>query len=227
MAHKASKALVNIHSGKVMNERARQFWEWFVEHCRPFLFLSDMEAEKKQELLTELLTHLQWYCQQLNFEIGGEPGGKQELIITAEGDTFYFDEVNILITSAPKLDDWEFIAFIPPRGDSFEFGFEDLTLKASDIWFVPLQDRAHPEIVAIKVCTPHYDRLKEYKWLRPAMYKILESILGEQSFALDIQYVDIGELPPLPTEEGLMQIAQLRQYIDWKKAAHLAMIYLN
>ena len=105
--------------------------------------------------------------------------------------------------------------------------FRSVVLKASDIWFLPLKDLAHPEIVAIKVCTPHYDRLKEYDWLRPAMYKILENILGEKSFALDLQYVDIGELPPMPSEEGLMQIAQLPKYIDWKKAVHLAMIYLN
>jgi hypothetical protein len=59
------------------------------------------------------------------------------------------------------------------------------------------------------------------------MYKVLENILGEQSFALDLQYVDIGELPPIPSERGMMQIAQLPKYIDWKKAVHLAMIYLN
>jgi hypothetical protein len=210
-----------------MKEKARQFWEWFEENCKSYLFLNEVEEETKSKLLTNLLDHLHWYCEHLNFEIGGEPGGKQELIITAEGDTFYFEEVNTLISTAPVMEDWEFIAFVPPRGDAFEFGFEDVTLKASDIWFLPLRDLARPEIVAIKVCTPFYDRLKEYQWLRPAIYKILESVVGEKTFALDIQYVDIGELPPLPSEEGMMQIAQLPKYIDWKKAAHLAMIYLN
>ena len=210
-----------------MKEKAKQFWDWFEEHKQPYLFLSEMNEEEKSALLNNLLDHLHWYCEHLNFEIGGEAGGKQELIITAEGDSSYFQEVDALISTAPKLDDWEFIAFVPPRGDTFEFGFDDVVFKASDIWFLPLKDLAHPEIVAIKVCTPYYDRLKEFEWLRPAMYKILENILGEKSFALDLQYVDIGELPPLPAEEGLMQIAQLPKYIDWKKAVHLAMIYLN
>ncbi len=210
-----------------MKDKARQFWEWFEAHCKPYIFLNELEQDKKTLLLNDLLTHLHWYCEHLNFEIGGEPGGKLELIITADGDAFYFEEVNTLISNAPKLADWDFIAFIPPRGDSFEFGFEDVVLKASDIWFVPLQDKARPEIVAIKVFTPHYDRLKDYEWLRPAMYKMLENVVGEKSFALDIQYVDIGELPALPAEEGMLQIAALPKYIDWKKAAHLAMIYLN
>lgn len=210
-----------------MEDKAKAFWDWFVEHCKPYIFLDELSEFQKSDLLNSLLAHLQEYCKYLSFEIGGEPDGKLELIISADGDVSHFDEVNTLISAAPKLDDWDFIAFIPPRGDGFEFGFEDFVLKASDIWFLPLQDKARPEIVAIKVCTPYYDRLKEYDWLRPAMYKILESILGEKSFALDLQYVDIGELPALPSEEGMMQIGQLPKYIDWKKAAHLAMIYLN
>jgi hypothetical protein len=210
-----------------MKEKAKEFWDWFEEHSKPYLFLNQLDEDTKAALLNNLLSHLQAYSPHLSFEIGGDPEGKQELIITAEGNSNYFEEVNTLISAAPKLDSWDFIAFVPPRGDAFEFGFEDLVLKASDIWFLPLKDLAHPEIVAIKVCTPFYDRLKEYDWLRPAMYKILENILGEQSFALDLQYVDIGELPPLPAEEGMMQIAQLPKYIDWKKAVHLAMIYLN
>ena len=210
-----------------MENEAKIFWEWFEANHKPYLFLNEIEASDKAALLNVMLVQLQQYCPQLGFEIGGTPGEKLELIITAEGNTSYFNEVNTLISAAPKLDDWEFIAFVPPRGDGFEFGFEDVVLKASDIWFVPLKDRAHPEIVAIKVCTPHYDRLKEQEWLRPVMYKILESIIGEKSFALDLQYVDIGELPALPANEGLIQIAQLPKYIDWKKAAHLAMIYLN
>jgi len=211
----------------VMKENAIAFWEWFQEHHKPYLFLSELNEETKAALLNNLFAHLQAYCKYLSFEIGGAPEGKQELIITAEGNANYFEEVNTLIEAAPQLDEWQFIAFVPPRGTEFEFGFEDLKLKPDDIWFLPLKDRAHPEVIAIKVCTPFYDRLKEYEWLRPAMYKILENILGEKSFALDLQYVDIGELPALPAEEGLIQITQLPKYIDWKKAAHLAMIYLN
>jgi hypothetical protein len=210
-----------------MKEKAIEFWNWFEEHNKPYLFLNQMDEDTKAALLNNLLAHLQAYCLHLSYEIGGDPNAKQELVITAEGDMHYFEEVNTLIEAAPKLDNWDFIAFVPPRGDAFEFGFEDITLKASDIWFMPLKDLAHPEIVAIKICTPYYDRLKEYEWLRPAMYKILENILGEKSFALDLQYIDIGELPPLPAEKGMMQIAQLPKYIDWKKAVHLAMIYLN
>lgn len=210
-----------------MKETAKEFWTWFEEHNKPYLFLNQVDDNTKAGLLNELLVQLQAYCAQLSFEIGGDPNSHQELIITAEGNAQYFDDVNALIEAAPKVEGWEFIAFVPPRGDAFEFGFEDVVLKADDIWFLPLKDLAHPEIVAIKICTPYYDRLKDYEWLRPAMYKILENILGEKSFALDLQYVDIGELPPMPSEEGLMQIAQLPKYIDWKKAVHLAMIYLN
>ncbi len=210
-----------------MKTDALAFWEWFRQNQQAYLNLEEQTEADKNTLLQELLLRLQAYCEALSFEIGGSLHGKKELIITADGDSKFFETVHTLIQAAPRLRNWKFIALVPPRGAQFEFGFEDVTIKADDIWFMPLKDRAHPEIVAIKVCTSYYDRLRDFEWLRSAMYKILSCILGEKTFALDLHYVDLGALPPLPEKEGMIQITQLPKYIDWKKNLHQSMIALN
>ena len=68
----------------------------------------------KEKILDELLDNLHAYCDKLYFNIGGEYGGQQELTITAEGKTDYFDAVEELIKEAPELEGWSFIAFMQP-----------------------------------------------------------------------------------------------------------------
>jgi hypothetical protein len=49
------------------------------------------------------------------------------------------------------------------------------------------------------------------------LYKMLDSILGEKSFALDIQYMDVELQPDDPEIEGMYQILELPEYIEWRK----------
>jgi hypothetical protein len=53
-------------------------------------------------------------------------------------------------------------------------------------------------LIGVRVCTPNYKEIKDSKWLKAAVYKALDTILGEKSFALDMAYIDIGDLPENP-----------------------------
>ena len=201
-----------------MTQYAKQFWEWFEMHSKPYFFLNELDEEVKNNHLVNLLDHLHWYCERLSYELSNDSEQELELIITAEGNTDYFDEVEILIATAPSMPGWKFIGFIPPRGEDITFSIDDVVLSPGEIWFVPMKELARPDLISIKVCIAGYEHLKDREWLRPAIYKVLASLLGEKSFAMDIQYVDISALPVQQNPSGMLQLSRLQEYIELKKS---------
>jgi hypothetical protein len=194
-----------------------QFWKWFNDNNKSFTFLNSVDEGVKEKLLNDFLEQLHNYCDKIYFEIGGYPDQDQELIITAEGDKNYFDRVEELVAAAPKIDGWTFIAFKPPMPDNFKSNWDDLELNTEDLWFLPLSNDKTQDL-GIRVCFNNQDIIKDNETLTPLLYKMLDTILGEKSFALDIQYVDTDLLPEDPEEEGLYPIIELPSYIEWHKS---------
>jgi hypothetical protein len=201
-----------------MNEKAKKFWTWFKENCDSYLELDKVDKDLKEQLLDCLECKLHEYCEKLYFEIGGIPGEKQELIITAEGKVDFFEQVEFLINSAPVIDNWSFIAFIQPQGGENTINFEGVELKPAEIWFLPLQSASNPLSVGIRVCTSNFEQVKQNEWFKAAVYKTLDTVLGEKSFALDINHVDFGPLPSKPEDNGMIELAELPAYVKWKKS---------
>jgi hypothetical protein len=46
---------------------------------------------------------------------------------------------------------------------------------------------------------------------------MLDHVLGEKAFRLDVDFVEIKELPPNPKSLGLMELKDLRSFFEWKK----------
>lgn len=108
-------------------------------------------------------------------------------------------------------------AFIPQRDLPVKTQYEDTELTPTEIWFMPLNSASKPKSIGIKVCSPNYEIVKNNKWLKPAVYKLLDTILGEKVFALDIDFVDIGDLPKDPEKEGMIELVDLARFVIWKK----------
>ena len=199
---------------------ATDFWDWFKANNARFQNLNDPELsdDTKEELLDEFLEHLYKYCDGLYFEIGGEHGKEQELIITADGDTEYFHKVEELIDAAPAIDNWIYAAFIQPGDLPQTTIYEDVELKPFEIYFLPLDNKNQPTSIGLRVCLPNYELVKDSEWLTAAVYKVLDHVLGEKVFALDIDYIEIEDLPDNPEEKGMMELADLPRFIKWKKA---------
>ncbi len=204
-----------------MTQSAKQFWKWFEKNNQAYLFINEVDPEINAQLQNKLKQKLHAYCENLWFEIGGHPNNEQELIITAEGNTDYFGHVEVLINAAPTIPNWKVSAFIPPREADFKLKFEDVELNASEMWFESLENPEWPEAIGINVCIKNYDLVKDNGWLMPAVYKVLDYVLGEQSFALDIEHIEVGEVTDEPEEEGLMKLLELRAFVRRKKSAHL------
>ncbi|WP_183558762.1 hypothetical protein [Mucilaginibacter sp. SP1R1] len=170
-------------------------------------------------MLDNVLEQLHIYCDKLFFEIGGWPDRDQELIITADGDINYFERVEELINDAPEIKGWIFTAFIQPTDLDYASNFEDVDLKPFEMWFLPLDNKNNPKSIGLRICLPNYDSVKDSEWLEAAVYKVLNTVLGEKSFANDVDYIEIKHLPDgNPADQGMMELTDMAAFIKWKKA---------
>lgn len=202
-----------------MENSAIRFWQWFEEKNKAYLFLSEVTPEVKEELMDAMQTQLHLYHKKLYFETGITDDDIPELIITAEGKSDYFEDVEYLIARAPKIGNWRFTAFIQPQGVDFTMKYGDVALEPKEMWFMPLVHNEKPDLIGIRVCLQQYDMISDKDGLVSIVYKILNTVIGEKSFALDIQFVDAGLLPDDPEEEGMFELWELPQYIKWKQKA--------
>jgi len=199
-----------------MISKEDQFWNWFKENEAKYFFLNQIDDNKEKErLLDEFLEHLHAYCDQLYFEIGGYPDEKQDLIITAEGNTDFFDKVESLTKKAPKLEHWHVIAFKPVVEDGI-IEYNDIKLDPEAMYFIPLGNKASQKI-GLRIYVNNYNSADEKGFLTAA-YLVLDNILGEKSNALDIGYIEIENLPSIPEREELIELVKLPRYIAWKRS---------
>src|SRR5450755_4259399 len=158
-----------------------QFWNWFKDNNKAYLFLDSVDEDMHEKLLNDFEEELHKYCDKIYFEIGGSPNEDQEIIITAEGDKNYFDKVEQLISAAPKIDGWIFIAFKPPIPGHFKSKWDDLELNTQDIWFLPLINDKDSDF-GIRIFLKNHNLIKDNIVLTPLLYKMLDTIIGEKTF---------------------------------------------
>ncbi|CAN5603962.1 hypothetical protein BH10BAC2_BH10BAC2_04930 [soil metagenome] len=194
-----------------------EFWSWFKENNKAFLFSNSIDENIKEQLLNSFMVQLHKYCDKIYFEIGGFPDETQELIITAEGDKKYFLKVEELINAAPQIDNWIFVAFKPPISGDFKSKWGELELNTEEMYFLPLSNNKTPGI-GIRVYLKNHELLKENKTLMTLLYKMLDTILGEKSFASDVDYIDTDLLPDNAQKENMYSILELPEYIQWYKS---------
>lgn len=196
--------------------KEQQFWDWFKENEAKYFFLNQINDDnEKERLLDDFLSHLHEYCDQLFFEVGGYPDEKQDLIITAEGDMTFFDKVKTLVKKAPLLEYWNVIAFKPIRED-YVTEYNSIKLDPKTMYFIPLNNN-DPKRIGVRIYIANYNPTNKEDFLT-ATYLVLDNILGEESNAMDIGYVEIETLPSIPEREELIELTKLPRYIRWQKA---------
>ena len=197
--------------------REQQFWNWFRENEAKYFFLNQIMGEEvKESLLDELLKQLHIYCNRLFFEVGGQTGKKQDFIITAEGDIDFFDKVVLLVKHAPKLEYWNIIAFKPVMENCIAECC-NIKLDPKTMFFIPLSNKMSKKI-GLRIYIDDYNSIKKEDFLTTT-YLVLDNILGEETNALNIGYVDIEDLSSISKKEDLIELIKLPKYIEWKKTS--------
>lgn len=192
------------------------FWKRFQENEAKYFFLNQIEDKNERgRILNILLHHLHQYCDQLFFEIGGYLDKQQDLIITAEGNSNFFDKVEDLVREAPVLKHWNIVAFKPPVTNVI-IEYNNIKLDPNTMYFLPLQNETSQKI-GLRIYIPFYNSTYENDFLS-ATYLVLDNILGERSNALNIGYVEIEALASVSEKQELIELSKLPRYIDWKKS---------
>ena len=193
------------------------FWSYFKENNFVFLLINEIptEATTHFKKLNKLLLE---YNQNLGVIIKNGKS-KSELIITAHGNPYLFKEVELLVHFAPKIERWKIAAFVSPEKDISKykngtdkpFEFYGIRLKISEMFFTPMEKPRKPQNLGICVYINNYIFHKGNPKLREAVYIQIEHLIGEKSFANDITFIDITQIPT--THASLFKLCYLASFI--------------
>lgn len=197
--------------------RAKKFWNWFAQNHQAFLFLREVEQQERDRLSSLLLQALHEYNEHLFYQIGGVPGSvEMELIISAEGDIDFFPDVEFLLNQAPTIDPWIFIPFKPPMGVDFITSINEYDFDPHQTIFITLESEKHPRSIGLQICYPDFcEEKKDLFWL--GTYLMLDTILGERSAAIDIDYIEIIRTPENICDFDYHVLSEIDELIQAKK----------
>jgi len=128
----------------------------------------------------------------------------------------YFGYVEALVDVAPQIPRWQIVKFRQPHAPGFAIAYADKDYYPEDIIFLPLYNEESPDAVAIRVCYPDYTEDERNHFVNLS-FLLLDSLIGEKSTALDIDYVDVSTLPEDGPVEEYPHLTSISQYILEKK----------
>lgn len=195
------------------------FWNYFQQNNFVFLLLNEIPKDELKTHFDKLIEILHQYNKDLDLIIKNKKNGA-ELIITANGNPYLFKEVELLVHHASVVERWKITAFLQPETNltKYENGtdkpleYYGITLRISEMYFIPLENPNKPTDLGIKVLLKNYIIYKDNPRLREAVYIHIEHLIGEKSFANDIAFIEIGQLEG--DNENQIELYNLKSYID-------------
>ena len=195
------------------------FWNYFQQNNFVFLLLNEISKDELKTHFDKLLEILHQYNKDLDLIIKNKTKGG-ELIITANGNPYLFKEVELLVHHAPVVERWKITAFLQPEtsltkyenGTDKPLEYYGITLRISEMYFIPLENPNKPTDLGIKVLLKNYIVHKENSRLREAVYVHIEHLIGEKAFANDIAFIEIGQLES--NSENIIELYNLKFYFE-------------
>ena len=196
------------------NIQIQAFWEWFADHHSEFNSLSNPD-DQFWDLAVEQIKKVD---SRLWIELSEAGKTVREFIVTAEGHAEAFPVAEKLVSLAPGVEGWVFVALKPPMGFTFTTRYEGTLFEPRQMWFLPLESPSKPQDLGLRVGIQGLESIDE-KVACNAVLVILDTGLGERSASLDVQYIQVAELPPDPESLGYIELPELPDYITWRKRA--------
>lgn len=198
------------------------FWNYFQQNNFVFLLLNEIPKEELKTHFAKLIAMLHQYNKGLDLIIKNKKS-KAELIITANGNPYLFKEVELLVHHAPIVERWEITAFLQAETNmtKYENGtdkpleYYGITLRISEMYFIPLENPNKPTDLGIKVLLKNYIVHKDNPRLREAVYTHIEYLIGEKPFANDLSFIEIDQLKNEDLENNsILELYNLKFFID-------------
>jgi hypothetical protein len=194
------------------------FWNYFQQNNFVFLILNEISKEDLKIHFDKLIEILHQYNKDLDLIIKNKTNGA-ELIITANGNPYLFKEVELLVHHAPAIKRWKITAFLQSETNltKYENGtdkpleYYGITLRISEMYFIPIENPNKPTDLGIKVLLKNYIVHKDNPRLREAVYVHIEHLIGEKAFANNIAFIEIGQLEG--DDENLIKMYKLTSFI--------------
>lgn len=202
-------------------QAAQNFWKWFEENHLPFEFLSDMKTEQQFDLVLKATAALRPYSDALELIPGGnmsKEGPKFRLVISANGTREHFAKAKALAAMAPSLPNWAFYSLLPPlpKGTLIRFDLPSGLLYPNDVWVHIMESPEDPRFLGLHLALKQYDHCPDeesLQELQSILIQLVAHVIGEESWAMNIQHLQLGPLPPDPMEEGMFQLYDLPERI--------------
>jgi len=170
-------------------KKSNTFWNWFQDNNQTIKNLINETPENQKNISFWINKNLSYYYKDIDFMIVYPKAcnGKIELILTANGNPEYFNKVIDLVDNAPQLKNWKFTAFIQPtdridelmKGLDDPYIFHEMTLKASELTFLPLEYHELSHKLDIEVFLKSYNLYCDTKTLQQAIFIIMQEIVGK------------------------------------------------
>jgi hypothetical protein len=198
------------------------FWNYFQQNNFVFLLLNEIPKDELKTHFEKLVEKLHLYNKDLDLIIKNKTNGA-EIIITANGNPYLFKEVELLVHHSPNIKRWKITAFLQPETNltKYENGTDkpleyfDITLRISEMYFIPLENPNKPTDLGIKVLLKNYIVHKDNPRLREALYVHIEHLIGEKSFANDLSFIEIDQLKNEDLEDDcVLELYNLKFFID-------------
>lgn len=198
------------------------FWNYFQQNNFVFLLLNEIPKDELKTHFDKLIEILHQYNKDLDLIIKNKTNGA-EIIITANGNPYLFKEVELLVRHSPNIKRWKITAFLQPETNltKYENGtdkpleYYGITLRISEMYFIPLENPNKPTDLGIKVLLKNYIIHKDNPRLREAVYVHIEHLIGEKSFANDLSFIEIDQLKNEDLEDDcVLELYNLKFFID-------------
>ena len=136
-----------------------------------------------------------------------------ELIITADGDRKLFPAARAAVAQAPRLDGWTIQALKPRLGMPATAAWEGVTVKIDEVVFEPLQ--ADDADQGLRIYVPALDQA-DVVAAHNALLRALDHALGEERFALGVQFTEVLPMPENFDPEAHIPLRDLERFMDWR-----------
>lgn len=189
-------------------DKNARFWKWFVAHETEFF----SATEKDEALLDAMSRQLHKISPYACFELSPTGEKQRTLVISTDGIAKGIPAVLSLVEAAPKLDQWNFVAFRPRNNDVDRIVMGDIELKSSEMLYTYSFNSNN--LVDIKLYIKGYKN-DLHDPVLGAAFVLLDSIIGEYDVMTKVGLIDLYNLDEKPKD--VQKLPTLAKLLDTRR----------